>query len=131
MPSPAELYEQLLARTGSSGEAFNATEYARAGQKVPGLESLSLEELTQLNRYAQSADSPATALLAAPYEGLKGLEQQTGIPALSGPGRLMQKMGVPVALPNKTTSPASMGNVKASMSGALRALLQGFARGQR
>ena len=121
-PIVEALYRKLRERAGDAGEAYNMTEYARAGKDVPELAGISPETLTQVNRYAQSADTPATALLAAPYEVLKGVEQRTGVPALSGPGALLNKLGVPVALPGPRTSKASVGNVTASLQGALRGL---------
>src|SRR3990167_300280 len=113
----AELYKRLLAQQGGdTGEAFTRTELGRQ-DKAPELAGLDPETLVALNRYAQSYDTPATSLAAVPYEALKGIEQTTGIPALAAPGNLLNKMGVPVSLPNSTTSPASMQNVGASLQG--------------
>jgi len=130
------LFDKLLASKGGDyGEAFNDTEAARAGQPS-SISGLSPEELVQLNRMAQSADSPITALLAGPYEAMKGVEQSTSgmLPLLSGPGQAMNSVGIPVALPNKAnTSPASLGNVTASFQGAGKrasALLQGLLGGR-
>jgi len=106
-------YDDVLASVGGdAGEAFNRTEEMRT-KGGGGVE---------VNRIAQGADVPATAALSVPYELLKALEQKTGLPALSGPGRLLKRAGVPVALPNERTSPASAGNVLASLYGAYRGL---------
>ncbi len=116
------LYNALLQQGGGVGEAFNKTEYARAGQDIPGISSLSPEILTQLNRYAQGADSPVTGLLAAPYEGLKAAEQSTGVPVLSGLSKALNSICIPVSAPDETTSDASLGNVTASLGGSFRGL---------
>src|SRR3990172_7845628 len=107
----SSLYDKLLAQSGGNyGELFNKTEEARAGKPSPELAGLPPEKLVELNRMAQSADVPATALLSVPYEGLKGIQQKTGIPALSWAGGLANKVGIPVALPKGNTSQASLGN---------------------
>ncbi len=100
------------------GDLFNATESARGARPSGPFANMDPAELVRLNRYAQGGDVPATALLSAPYEGLKYVEQQTGIPALTLPGTLLNKIGVPVALPNERTSPASWENIEPSLSGA-------------
>lgn len=117
---------------GDFGELFNATEAARAGSQGadPDMLGLSPEQLVELNRYAQSGDVPITAALAAPYEALKGAEQATGLPVLSGPSRALRGLGLPVSVPDESTSPASLGNVQASLRGAGERLLRGFRRGQ-
>jgi len=120
----SDLYDRVLQKhKGNYGDVFNMSEDVRAGaQRPPELSSLSPEETVQFNRISQSADVPMTAALAIPYEGLKAVEQKTGLPALSLPGRALNKLGVPVALPNTKTSPASMANVKASLLGLRKRL---------
>ena len=127
MPDPRSIIDRY---GGDYGALFNATEAARARMPDadPEIASLSPEQLVELNRYAQSADVPATALLAAPYEALKGIEQHTGLPALTGPGKALRALGAPVALPNAHTSPARLQNVTASLRGA-GAGLEGWLRG--
>lgn len=116
---------------GDAGALFNATEVARAGKPGadPDMLALAPDDLVALNRFAQSADVPATALLAAPYEGLKLAEQKTGIPVLSGASRVANAVGIPVSAPDATTSPASGKNVLASLRGAGSAFLRGLGVG--
>lgn len=120
MPDNAEdIYKRLLESTGGDyGEAFNQTEMARQGRPPQMMQGLDPATTVEVNRMAQSADTPATALLAAPYEALKMGEQKTGIPMLSGPAKAMSRMGVPVAAPTGNTSPARLGNILASIRGA-------------
>jgi len=118
MPSDLEMqYSQLLQRAGNDpGEAFTLSEIARREQG-------NNPESVQLNRFAQSYDTPATALLAAPYEGMKWAEQKTGIPVLTGAAKLTNALGIPTAPPRAgSTSDASLGNATASIKGALARL---------
>lgn len=119
-------FESYKRRFGGFGDLFNATELARAKspQADPELAALPPEQLVELNRYAQGGDVPATALLAAPYEAIKGVEQGTGIPVLTGASKVMNTLGVPVAPPKGNTSKASLGNVTASLKGAGQGLTE-------
>lgn len=116
-----ELYAELKGG-GDEGDAFTQSELLRQGKgSNERLNALPQSDKVQLNRYAQSYDTPLTALLAAPYEGLKYVEQRTGVPVLSGLAGVMNKVGAaPVAPPRAgSTSPASVDNVVASIRGAL------------
>lgn len=99
------------------GEVFNWTEEQRKqGNQSP--------EMLEMNRYAQTADEPALAFAAAPYEGLKYVEQNTPVKPLSGIADVYESLYGTNPLseairPDETTSPASWRNVIASYGGAL------------
>ena len=132
MPTLDELYSTIKARTGGdAGDAFTETELIRQGRGGTGVE-VPKEQMVPLNRYAQSYDVPLTALAAPFYEGIKAVEQKTGVPVLERSAALANKVGIPVSPPRKepgvATSPASVANVKASMGGALARLRDSLGR---
>ena len=126
MPNLDELYQELKSRSGGdAGDAFTESELIRQGRGTRGLD-VPEEQMVPLNRYAQSYDTPLTALLSVPYEGMKYAEQKTGIPVLTGAAKAANALGVPVAPPRAEgaakTSKASGANAMASMKGALARL---------
>ena len=125
-------YSELARQFRDPGAFFNATERARRGEQLPQFSGMSEEDLIAANRYAQSADSPGTAAAAIPYEFLKMIEQQTPVNPLSGIASAYEYVQGPNALsqairPDETTSPASLQNVTASLSGGRDALLRKLA----
>ncbi len=121
--------QELRDRFPDAGAFFNATSTARKGGFVPELSDVSPEMLAEADRYAQSADSPATALAAGPYEALKMVEQKTPLNPLTALAEGLEKVYGPNAgsmaiRPDETTTPASFGNVMASRRGAYDELLR-------
>jgi hypothetical protein len=99
------------------GDVFNYSERMRR-------EDPENQNWVDLNRYAQTRDNPAIALAAAPYEGLKYVEQNTPIKPLSGIADVYEKLYGSNALsaairPNEVTSPASWRNVTTSGQAAI------------
>ncbi len=109
MPDVSERFAALLQTHGGDyGEAFNAASRLRGTSAAP--------EDVALDRYAQAADRPELALVSPIYEGLKGVEQTTGVPALS---RTIDALDLPQEWkPGVGTSPASLENVVNSWRGA-------------
>jgi len=110
MSAAEERYRQLLSEAGGDpGEAYNRASGARGLSTDP--------EAVALERYAQGAENPINGLVAGPYEGMKWIEQNTPVPALSS---AIDLFSLPQGWkPGKGTSPASLSNVFNAVHGAL------------
>ena len=111
MSDITDRYDELLGRKGGDyGEAFGAV--GRGTSTDP--------DTVNLERYAQGAADPITALVSPVYEGAKGIEQNTGVPALS---TLVDLFHLPQDWkPGVGTSPASAEHVLWAARGAGRRL---------
>jgi hypothetical protein len=113
-------YRRVLdAAKGDRREAYNMTEGARSGERIPGMEDMSQEDMALVNRIADTSEGGQGLFNAAAlpvYEGLKGLEQNTSVKPIS----MLADAGVPrVTKMNAKTTPASWKNAVASLLGPL------------
>jgi hypothetical protein len=132
--SPLSVYKDLLNFSGrNKGRSDLFSQYMREGGDPKGVE---------VARASRGYEQPITALMAQPYESLKGLEQQTGLPAISWIAKAMQaspafrdafasvtgSVQPESFVVNEHTSPASQGNVNSTYKGAASRLLDEIVR---